>query len=53
MTATRSLAWLLAGLLAWYGIRMFSPPVAGVILAAVVIGAVVILGPQLAKIPKS
>jgi len=49
----RALIWLLAGVLAWYGVRMVSPPVAGVILAAFVIAAVINLGPQLARIPRS
>ncbi len=47
----RTLAWIIAGLVAWYGVRLVFPEVAGLILAALVIAAIVKLGPTLANIP--
>ena len=49
---TKELAWVIAGTIAWFGIRIVSPKVAGVILIAIVVGALVKLGPQIATIGK-
>ncbi len=52
MTWQRSLVWLIAAVIVWAAINSAAPRVAGVILAAFVIFALIQLGPQLAKIPK-
>lgn len=47
--AYRELAWVAAGVIAWFAVRMFSPKASGYILAALVVGALVKLGPAIAN----
>ncbi len=48
----RDLFWIIAGVSAWFAVRSLSPRIAGVILAALVIAALVMTGPQLATLGK-
>jgi hypothetical protein len=50
MTTQQELFWLVAGIAAWFAIHMVMPRVAGIILAIIVVGALVIAAPQLAKL---
>jgi hypothetical protein len=56
LTTTNSgqtLGWLIAGTLAWFVVHSVFPKAAGYILAAIVIGAIIMLGPQLATIGRT
>lgn len=48
--AYSELGWIAAGVIAWYGVRIYSPKVAGLILAAIVIGILMIVAPKLATV---
>ncbi len=47
MSTKEQLFYVIAGTIAWFAIRGFSPKIAGAILFALVIGAIVSMGAQL------
>jgi hypothetical protein len=52
MTNTEKIAWIAAGLLAWFALHYAFPRAAALVLVAFVVMAIIKLGPQLANVGK-